>query len=551
MLFKLLKSPAVLVPGLLAAFIGFASAQEAKTEPPSPPTEAKGGGRAGAPPRGEASPAGRAAAERATPRRLPADVVTRHKLELPGGALAFTATAGKIVLEDAQGTAQGEIAFTAYALDGAEPRGRPVTFAVNGGPGASSAWLQIGALGPWRIAMGGEAATPSAAAALRDNPGSWLEFTDLVFIDPIGTGYSHGLAAPAATPSAGGGEEARRGRGGSASSGYWSVDGDIASLAEFVGRWLGKNARLGSPKFVIGESYGGFRGPKLVHELQTKQGVGINGLVLVSPVLDFAWLGEGGRNPMNWIVRLPTFAATVREGKGPVALKDLEDVERYATGDYLKDLLSGDRDKAAVARRAEQVAHITGLDPKLVLRHAGRISSDVFRRERDRGSGFVASAYDATDLIADPYPESSRNRADTGLGPLIAPFTTAMQELYGRRLNWQVEGRYHLLNTEVARAWNYGPGGRAEQESVGDLREALALDPKLRVLIAHGLSDLVTPYFQSKLILDQVPIIGGTDRVRLTAYGGGHMFYSRDASRAAFRADAQALYKSALDGWGK
>jgi carboxypeptidase C (cathepsin A) len=211
--------------------------------------------------------------------------------------------------------------------------------------------------------------------------------------------------------------------------------------------------------------------------------------------------------------------------------------------------MRGDRETAVVQRRSGRVAALTGLDPALVLRLGGRIPSDVFRRERGRQDGFVASAYDATDNVLDAFPESSSNRADSGLGSLLAPFTTAMQMLYGSHLNWHAQGQYRLLNNDVARAWSYGPGGRLGHEAVSDLRESLALDPKLRVLVAHGLFDLVTPYFQSKLILDQIPLTVGADRVHLTAYPGGHMFYLNDASRTAFREDALTLYKAALENW--
>jgi carboxypeptidase C (cathepsin A) len=541
------------LPALLAVLAGAASAQEQRIAPPAATAEPKAGSRAGGQ-QGTGPGVSRRDAGRQAIRSLPADSRTQHRLQLASGSLAFTATAGKLVLQNDQGAADAEIAYVAYTLDGQEAASRPVTFAVNGGPGASSAWLHIGVLGPWRLAMTGQAALPSAGAALTVNPDSWLAFTDLVFIDPVGTGYSRMIArspeaAPASAPAGG---ERRRGEGaGRAANPYWSVGGDIRSLSQFVGLWLGKFNRFRSPKLVVGESYGGFRGPKLAHELQTSRGIGINGLVLVSPVLDFAWISESGRNPLNWIVRLPSFAATVREGNGPVSLADVADVESYAKGDYLRDLMIGERDPAVVRRRSGRVADITGLDPALVLRLGGKVPGEVFRRERGRQFGRVASAYDATDMVVDPYPGAYRNRADSGLGSMIAPFTTAMLDLYASKLDWRPEGQYHLLNFAVSKSWNYGPGGRFGQEAVSDLREALALDPSLRVLVVHGLSDIVTPYFQSKLILDQLPPTLARDRVKFTAYGGGHMFYSRDASRAAFRADASALYTSVLDGRGK
>ena len=202
--------------------------------------------------------------------RLPPDSTTKQTLVLPGRTLAFTATAGSIRLFDDKGEPQADIAYTAYRLDGADPVVRPVTFLFNGGPGAASAFLQFGAAGPWRLAIDGDGAVASASPDLQPNAETWLDFTDLVFIDPVGTGYSRFVAA---------GEDARKR--------FYSIDGDVNSIAVTIRRWLEKSDRLLSPKFIVGESYGGIRGPKIVRELQVQQGVGVRGLVLLSPVLDF------------------------------------------------------------------------------------------------------------------------------------------------------------------------------------------------------------------------------------------------------------------------
>ena len=171
---------------------------------------------------------------------------------------------------DDKGEPQADIAYTAYQLDGADAPARPVTFFFNGGPGAASAWLQLGTAGPWRLAIGADAAFPSASPELQPNAETWLDFTDLVFIDPVGTGYSRFVAT---------GDDVRKR--------FYSVDGDVASIAVTIRRWLEKSNRLTSPKFVVGESYGGIRGPKIVQNLQTQQGVGVKGLILVSPLMDF------------------------------------------------------------------------------------------------------------------------------------------------------------------------------------------------------------------------------------------------------------------------
>jgi carboxypeptidase C (cathepsin A) len=303
-----------------------------------------------------------------------------------------------------------------------------------------------------------------------------------------------------------------------------------------------------SPKFLVGESYGGFRAPKIAHALQTEQGVGVNGLVLLSPVLDFGWRFQDRHSPMRWVAELPSMAATVREGSMPgqtAAPPDLADVERYARGEYMADLLRGTGDAAALDRMSAAVARFTGLDPALVRRLGGRVDANTFLRERGRAEGVIGSAYDATVTGPDPYPQSAISRPDD---PILtgseAVLTSTMTDLY-RRLGWRIDRPYRLLSREVGGNWMWG-GRRIAPQSVDELREALALDPRMRVLVAHGASDIVTPYFENRLILDQLPAFA-PDRLRFSLYGGGHMFYSREASRQAFRADAEALYKAAVE----
>jgi carboxypeptidase C (cathepsin A) len=469
-------------------------------------------------------PAPRAEAAAARP-GLPADAVTEHTLTLPGRTLRFTATAGGITLSDAQGAAQADLAFVAYQLAGAAPETRPVTFVLNGGPGAASAWLQLGLLGPWRLPMEGAAAAPSAPPVVQDNADTWLDFTDLVFIDPVGTGYSELLA---------GGDEARRR--------YFSVRGDIDALAETIRRWLERNRRLGSPKFIVGESYGGFRAPELARVLADDQGVGVGGMVLISPMLDYGGHSDAF-DPLTPAELLPSMVATARSMRGPVTRESLADAEAYATGDYLLDLVRGERDAAAIARRSARVAELTGLDPALVLRRHGEIGVGEFLREYRHDVGRIGSPYDATNTFADPDPRSAfRFGPDPMLETLTAPVTSAMLDLYARQLHWQPDGQYRLLDYGINRQWDFGRGND-RPEAASALREALALDANLRVVVAHGFYDLVTPYYRSKLILDQIEPGAGAGRVRLVVYPGGHMFYTRDDSRAALRAAVLPLYE--------
>jgi carboxypeptidase C (cathepsin A) len=457
-----------------------------------------------------------------TKQGLPADRTTGHVVELPGRTLHFSATAGSITLSDAKGAPEAEITFVAYRLDGSDPAHRPVTFALNGGPGFASAWLDLGAMGPWRIRMDGAAAAPSAPPDLLPNAETWLDFTDLVFIDPAGTGYSRFLAD---------GQEVRKR--------YWSVNGDIDSLSQVIRIWLQKNQRLASPKYIAGESYAGFRAPRLARALAQQQGIGVNGLMLVSPALDLQ-ARNMAYDPMWWVGHLPSMVAAVRAEKGPVSRVSLADVERYAITDYLRDLLAGPRDQAAVARLVERVSELTGLDPELVRRHAGRIGTGTFLRELHRAQHRVASPYDATVTTADPFPDEPYGRyADPVLDALRAPLTSAMLEVYDRRLDWHPDGEYRLGNAQANRQWDWGKG-RGGPEALSALRSALALDPRFRVVVAQGLTDLVVPYFSTQLLLDQLPDFG-PGRLRMIVNPGGHMFYTRDTSRAALRNAARDL----------
>jgi carboxypeptidase C (cathepsin A) len=458
--------------------------------------------------------------------RLPPDSTTKQTLALPGRSLDFTATAGSIRLFDDKGEPQADIAYTSYQLDGTDRANRPVTFLFNGGPGASSAWLQLGAAGPWRLSIGGAGAVSSATPDLLPNAETWLDFTDLVFIDPVGTGFSRFVAS---------GEDVRKR--------FHSVDGDVNSIALVIRRWLEKYDRLLSPKFVAGESYGGIRGPKIVRNLQTQQGVGVRGLILVSPLLDFR--DFSGSSLLQYMNTLPSMAAVAREAKGeakgPVTRADLAEVERYAQGEFLTDLIKGQADPQATMRLADKVAALTGIDQAVSRRLAGRFEVGEFRREFDRRSGRVTGRYDASVSGFDPYPDSNSSRfGDPSGDPLMAPLTSAAVDLTTRKLNWRPDGSYHLLSESVNRSWDFG---RGPAESVSQLRQILALDPKMKLLVGHGLFDLATPYFASKVQLDQLPAYASPERVKLVVYPGGHMFYSRDGARQAFRSEVEALMK--------
>ena len=224
---------------------------------------------------------------------LPADAHVQQTMMLDGKPLHYTVTVGTLPVNNQEGKKVGEVVYTAYTVDGKD---RPVTFAMNGGPGASSVYLNMGAIGPKHVAFGAEGDSPSDPATLTDNPGTWLGFTDLVFIDPIGTGYSRSLVPEAETKKL-----------------FYCTAPDIQYLSRMVYDWLVKNGRLDSRKYFVGESYGGFRGPRITHYLQTQLGVALNGVVLVSPYLNPTVEDNGDLSPLPWMMTLPSIVAAHME----------------------------------------------------------------------------------------------------------------------------------------------------------------------------------------------------------------------------------------------
>ena len=464
-------------------------------------------------------------ADKPEPPPFPADASVKQTTHVAGETLSYTATVGTIPVRDAEGKKTAEIVFTAYHLDGPRDADRPVTFAFNGGPGASSVYLNLGAIGPKRVQFGAQGDSPSDPARLHDNPGTWLDFTDLVFIDPVGTGYSRSLLKPDETDKT-----------------FFTIDTDIAYLSRVVYDWLSKNGRMASPKYVVGESYGGYRAPAITHYLQTKMGVGVSGVVMVSPALDGRSAADPDTSPMSWVATLPSMAAANYERHGQALTPELmSGVETYARTDFVTDLMRGRQDPAAVDRIVQRVSAYTGLDPVDVRHMGGRIDSRAFLRELYRDQGKLGSWYDSNVTAYDPYPWAPDQRTgDPILEGILAPATSAMVDFVTREVGWKVDAHYEALNPEVNQRWE--KHWFTSIESASDLRQALAIDPKMKAMIVHGYDDLSCPYFQSEMVVAQIPTMGSADRLRVKVYPGGHMFYSRPDSQAALRRDVMALY---------
>lgn len=452
---------------------------------------------------------------------LPADAHVTQSVTVEGRSLKYTATVGSLPVRDAKGKITGEVVYTSYTMPGTN---RPVTFALNGGPGASSVYLNLGALGPKKVTFGSEGDTPSAPATLHDNPGTWLGFTDLVFIDPVGTGFSRALVDDK-----------------EATKQFYSTNSDIEYLSRIVYDWLVKNGRMTSPKYLVGESYGGFRGPRITEYLQTRLGVAMNGMVLLSPYLDPAAYDDENVSPLPWMLTLPSIAAAHLERENRLSAEAMAPIIEYTRGEYASDLMRGRSDPQAIHRLVKNVTELTGLDPVFVKRSGGRIETQAYLREVFRAEGRLGSRYDPNVTAWDPFPFAPRQQTgDPILNGIIAPTTSAMVHFVTRTVGWKVDARYNALSYEVGRLWHQENDARTG--SVAQLRKAVANDPGLRVLITHGWDDLSCPFMSSILIVDQMPAMGDPTRVQVKNYPGGHMFYSRADSQAALTADVKALY---------
>ena len=454
-------------------------------------------------------------------RLLPPDSVTEHSIDIPGGKLAYTATAGTLSLFDQSGERSAAIFYTAYVAKNAEAANRAVTFVFNGGPGAASAYLHLGLVGPRIVAFPGNDPT---AARLQDNPSTWLAFTDLVLIDPVGAGWSRPAKAD------GGGA-------------FHGVRSDAQSLAKTIALYLAKNGRGNSPKFILGESYGGFRAAKVAQALQREQGIAVSGIVMVSPLIEGALTFGSSRFALGAALQLPSLAAAELERKGTFSKEALAEAEKFALTDYLTTLAgprpTGDAARAFYAR----VAQISGLPEEVVTRSRGFIR-DAYVKHLRSAEGKIVSRYDASFAAADPFPEQENAR---GPDPLLDSLTRAYGgafATYARdELGFKTEMTYILLASDIAGKWDWD-GGRNSASVTDDVRELLAMTPSFRLMVAHGYSDMVTPYAVTRYVFDHLPPIGDPSRTQLRLYRGGHMFYIDHDSLKAFTTDAKTFYQS-------
>jgi carboxypeptidase C (cathepsin A) len=454
----------------------------------------------------------------------PADSTTHHQIRLGDKQLAYTATTGSLALKDDKGEKQADIFFVAFSLDGADAERRPVTYAFNGGPGAASAYLDLGALGPRMLDFGAAGRPEPVVEHVVDNPDGWLPFTDLVFIDPAGTGFSRAASDDAAKK-------------------LYAVGPDLDALAQVIRLHLTRSNRLTSPVYLVGESYGGFRAARLAQLLSAQEGIAAAGIMLISPAIEFRLMSGDRFDVLSWALRLPAYAAVALEAKQALSLEALKEPERFALNDYLVALAAGPR--GMPEHFYDRVAELTGLDATTVSRWGGRIPPGAYVKALRRGDGQLLSRYDGTVSAPDPNPASPYGEDDPLLQGTIAPFTRAFTAYAHDELGVNTELAYRLLANDIGRHWQWHDGNSGQRSDVGAadaLARALALQPRLKVLIAHGLTDLATPYMMSRYVVDHLPSTVTAERVTLKLYPGGHMMYLRSGSRRQLHDDAAAFY---------
>lgn len=459
---------------------------------------------------------------------IPPDSVSEHSLRFHGKTLPYSATMGTLDLFGQNGERSAKIFYTAYVAND-RLIDRPLTFVFNGGPGAASAYLHLGLVGP-RILEFGPRQDDGTRPSLKDNPDSWLAFTDLVLIDPVGTGWSRAASN----------EDAKS---------FYGVRQDAESLAKTVALYTQKNGRLPSPKYLVGESYGGFRVAKVASALKDKQGILVSGIIMVSPMIEGRFLWGADEDPLATALRLPSLAAAALERKNAFDPTLVDEAERFAMSDYLV-ALAGPSPKGATADALyARISALTGIPQQEVSRTRGFIG-DIYAKQ-SAGAGRVVSPYDAAYSVVDAYPDAATSRNDD---PVLDGYTRAYGAAfvaYARgELGFKTDMTYTLLNEEVNRRWEWNSGrgadSRAAASAATNIRDLLSVIPQFRVMVSHGYSDTLTPYGFSKYVLDHLPSSLGAGRVKLDLYRGGHMFYTAPESRAAFSQNTRRFYET---GW--
>ncbi len=465
-------------------------------------------------------------------------VQTQHSVVIGGAEISYTATAGTLIVReevDEKGAqAKALIFFTAYTRDGAEPGSRPVTFSFNGGPGSSSVWLHLGLLGPRRVEMGDVGRLLPPPYGLVDNDYSLLDVSDLVFIDPVSTGFSR--AAP--------GEKADQ---------FHGFKKDIESVAEFIRLYLTRYGRWSSPKFLIGESYGTTRAAGLAGQLQEKLGIYLNGIMLVSVILNFQTGRFTPGNDLPFILFLPTYTATawyhrrLEDDLLADLSQTLAQAERFARGEYLLALMQGDAlPEAAADALARKLARFTGLSVDYVRRSDLRIGNMRFMKELLRDQRRTTGRLDSRFTGIDRDAAGETFEFDPSMAAIQGPYTAALNDYVRRELKFESDLPYEILTSRV-HPWSFKEHENQFLNVAETLRKAMTANPYLRVFVANGYYDLATPYFATEYTFNHIgldPSLRGN--ISMSHYEAGHMMYMHPPSLAKLKLDLGDFLGAAL-----
>lgn len=445
-------------------------------------------------------------------------VVTEHSITINGKELAYKAEAGMLPLLKEDGSSRANIFYVAYTVPGGDAAARPIMFCFNGGPGAAAVWLHLGGLGPRRARVNEDASLPPPPFELVDNEHTVLPVADLVFIDPVATGYSR--AAKDEKPEQ-----------------FFGKYPDIAAMGEFIRLYTTRNKRWRSPKYLCGESYGVFRAAGLAAELQDRHGMFLNGLVLVSGLVDFGTISPGPSNDLPYAVYLPSFTAVAHvHGRLPADLqadraKALAEAEAFASGEYVTALYAGaSLPEAKHAEVAKKIARLTGLPEKLVLDHDLRVSPAVFGPKLLADDRLILGRFDARIARRDGFDPSF----DAALGPLSAAMNAYVRE----ELSFESDLPYRVLT-------GVGPWPQDENRyasTARDLGEAMSRNHHLRVLVQAGRCDLAVPYLSMRYSIDHLGIDPELlKNVTYADYDSGHMMYLHFPDLVKFERDLRAF----------
>lgn len=459
----------------------------------------------------------------------PAEItsVTDHAIVVNGVRIDYTATAGTLLLRNGDGKPTASLFYVAYQRKGVDPASRPVTFSYNGGPGSAAVWVHMGAFGPKKVAADAEGLPLPPPGKLVDNPHTLLDVTDLVFIDPAGTGYSRILA------------DGKR-------EDFHGVRQDGASVGEFIRLWITRNERWASPKYLAGESYGTTRNAVVANYVQSRFGMHLNGIVMVSTVLNFQNQDFNVGNDIPFIIHLPTYAATAwyhgkLAGEPRSSLREyLDEVEEYARGEYAWALLQGDRLSAEKRDEvAARVAAYTGLSRQFVLQNDLRIVLGRFQKELRRDEGVMVGRLDSRFTGQNRDLGAERPEFDPAMAGLDVGYVAMIQDYLRRELGWESDQPFQAISN--VRPWDYGVANQYVNVAE-DLRMAIERNPELHVLFTAGYYDFATPYFDTVFTVDHIGLPESMrDNLRIEYYEAGHMMYVREVDHAKMKRDIVAL----------